>query len=153
MNNYQISLVPSVQVKIKLFDPTLPLPQYQSSGAAGFDLYSRVNLEIPAHTTQIIPLNIALEVPNEYWILIAARSSLHKRGLHLANNVGVGDPDYCGDQDEYQLILHNSSDQSVKIIKGERLAQAIIMPRILADFEQVTSLTSPNRGGIGSTGK
>ena len=142
-----------VPVKIKLFDPELPVPEYKTADAAGFDLYARENMTVEAGKVVMVPLNIALEIPTNYWLLIAARSSLYKKGLHLINGVGVGDPDYCGDTDEYRLLVHNFSSEDVKITRGERLAQGILMPRLQADFELVKSLAhNQNRGGIGSTG-
>lgn len=141
-----------VPVKIKTFDDTVALPQYHSEGAAGFDLSNRVSATIPAHTVQLVPTGIFLDVPNDYWVMLAARSSLHKLGLMLVNGVGVGDPDYRGDEDEYRILLYNFSDQPVTIAKGTRLVQVILMPRHTAVFHKVEQLNNTSRGGIGSTG-
>jgi len=141
-----------LKVKIKRFDKNLPLPAYQSPGAAALDLYSRVELEIAPQTVAYVPLNVALQVPADHWVLIAARSSLHKKGLMMANGIGVGDYDYRGDKDEYRAALFNFSQQAVRISKGERLVQAIILPREQVSLEEKTNLKAPNRGGFGSTG-
>jgi dUTP pyrophosphatase len=146
-------MLKTVPVKIKLFDSTLPLPTYHSKLAAGFDLYARLDMTIDPGEIKIVPGNIALEIPPDYWILLTARSSLQKRGLQLANGIGVFDADYCGDDDEVGLILRNFSAQTVTIKKGERLAQAILIPRLKAQFTLVAKLENQNRGGIGSTGK
>ncbi|HCC84751.1 MAG TPA: dUTP diphosphatase, partial [Candidatus Pacebacteria bacterium] len=90
-----------MQIKLKLFDPTLPMPAYKTTGAAAMDLYARVEVVIPAHKVGYVPLNIALQLPPDHWAQISARSSLHKKGLILANGIGVGDYDYRGDGDEY----------------------------------------------------
>jgi dUTP pyrophosphatase len=142
-----------LKLKIKRFDATLPLPAYQTAGAAGFDLYSREEVTIPPRQTALVPLNIALELPAGHWALLAARSSLPKRGLMLANGIGVGDEDYCGDQDEYRAFLLNFTDQPVTIPRGERIVQLLIMPSLRAEIEEVEHLTGPDRGGFGSTGK
>lgn len=142
-----------VPVKIKLFDPTLPSPQYHSPLAAGFDLYARQNTIIKPQEIVAVPTNIALEIPPNFWLLLAARSSLQKLGLQLINGIGVIDADYCGNDDEIKIILRNFSPQKITLKKGDRLAQAILIPRLQANFTQVEKLTSPNRGGIGSTGK
>ena len=143
-----------IPVKIKLFDSQLPLPAYQTPGAAGFDLYARTQVEVEPGAVTAIPLNIALEIPADYWLLLTARSSLYKKGLHLINGVGVGDSDYCGDNDEYKLLVHNFTQEKVTVEKGERLAQGILMPWLVADFEKVENLAkNQDRGGIGSTGR
>ena len=81
----------TLTVTFKRFDTSLPIPEYKTSGAAAFDLYAREETTIAAGKIGYIPLNIALQLPEEYWALVSARSSLHKRGLLLANGIGVGD--------------------------------------------------------------
>ena len=100
-----------------------------------------------------VPLNVAMEIPSGYFVLLSARSSLHKKGLMLANGIGIGDADYCGDNDEYQAPIYNFSDQEVKIKKGERIVQMIVLPRPKVKVEVVERLGNANRGGFGSTGK
>ncbi len=139
-------------MKIKLFDTTMPLPKYQTAGAAGFDLYARETVEIPAREVRRVPLNVAIELPEGYWALMAARSSLHKKGVQLVNGIGVGDLDFRGDQDEYQAALLNFTDKTQIIERGERLVQMIILPYKQVELEQVKSLGNDDRGGFGSTG-
>lgn len=139
-------------MKIKLFDTSLPLPQYQTAGAAGFDLYARQTVKIPAGEVRLVPLNIAIELPTGHWALLAARSSLYKKGVQLVNGIGVGDLDFCGDQDEYQAALLNFTHKTQVIERGERLAQMIILPHQQVELELVKSLGNRDRGGFGSTG-
>lgn len=141
-----------MQLKIKRFDTTLPLPEYKTDKAAALDLYARLDTTIPAHQVSYVPLNIALELPVDHWALVAARSSLHKKGLMMANGIGVGDEDYCGDNDEYRAILLNFTDQDVIVKKGERIAQLMILHRERVEIEGVEELENEDRGGIGSTG-
>lgn len=143
----------TIKVDIKRFDLDLPLPEYKSSGAAGIDLYARLSITIAPHQITRVPLNIALGLPPGYFALLTARSSLHKKGLMMANGVGIGDYDYRGDNDEYQAALYNFSNQPVKVQKGERLVQLLILPIERVTWEEKTSLGSNNRGGFGSTGK
>lgn len=143
----------SVTVGIKRFDTTLPLPEYKTAGAAAMDLVARVETEIAPHSVGYVPLNIALELPDGYWALIAARSSLHKRGLLLANGIGVGDHDYRGDNDEYLAALLNFTDKPVVVERGERIAQLLIQPAIRIDLAEKISFKSADRGGLGSTGR
>ncbi|MBT3249468.1 MAG: dUTP diphosphatase [Candidatus Pacebacteria bacterium] len=141
-----------MKLKIKRFDETLPLPEYKTDKAAALDLYARVDVAISPGKIGYVPLNIALELPENYWALLAARSSLHKRGLMMANGIGVGDEDYCGDNDEYRAVLFNFTDQEVTVKKGERIVQLIILSREKVEVEGVIELNNNDRGGFGSTG-
>ena len=97
-------------------------------------------------------MNIALQIPEGAWVLLSARSSLHKKGLMLANGIGVGDYDYRGDGDEYKAALLNFTDKEVKVEKGERLTQMIIMQRERVELEEKDQFGTADRGGFGSTG-
>jgi dUTP pyrophosphatase len=141
-----------MKLKIKLFDRSLPAPQYQTKGAVGFDLAAREETVIPAGEVKLVPLNIAIELPSGHWALLAARSSLHKKGLMLANGIGVGDADYCGDNDEYRAALYNRTAKPVTVEKGERVAQLLILPYAKVDLEVIEHLGNDDRGGFGSTG-
>lgn len=141
-----------MKVKIKRFDTSLPVPAYQSGKAAAFDLYARESVEIPPQTVVLVPLNVAFQLPPNHWVLLAARSSLFKKGLMMANGIGVGDEDYSGDQDEYKAALFNFTQETVQIEKGDRLVQALILPREKVELEEVEHLAEKNRSGFGSTG-
>ena len=142
-----------LKVKIKLFDKSLPLPEYKTKEAAAFDLYAREEVVILARQVGYVPLNIAIQLPESHWALMSARSSLHKKGLMMANGIGVGDYDYRGDGDEYKAALLNFTDEKVIIERGERIAQMIIMPREKVEFDEREFFETKNRGGFGSTGK
>ncbi len=86
-------------------------------------------------------------------LMIASRSSLPiKKGLILANGVGILDQDYCGPADELKLELFNITEKEVEIKRGERLAQAMLVKIEKADFEEMNIENNESRGGIGSTG-
>lgn len=142
-----------MQLSIKRFDKTLPLPEYKTSGAAAFDLYARIEMSIPARSIGYVPLNIAIQLPEDHFALMAARSSLHKRSLMMANGIGIGDYDYRGDNDEYRAALYNFSDKEVKIEKGERLVQMIILPRERVEIIEKDQFDEKDRGGFGTTGR
>lgn len=141
-----------MRVKIKLFDPSLPMPAYKTSGAAAFDLYARIEVMIPPQRVAYVPLNIAIQLPENHWAMVSARSSLHKKGLIMANGIGVGDYDYRGDGDEYLAALFNFTQQPVVIERGERVVQMLILQREPVELELAESFTAQNRGGFGSTG-
>jgi len=141
-----------MKIKIKRFDKSLPMPEYKTSGAAAFDLYVRENTTVQAQSTALIPLNIALQLPKNHWVMMSARSSLHKKGLMLANGIGVGDYDFRGDGDEYKAVVFNFTQKDVIVKKGDRITQMIIMNREKVEFEESESFVEENRGGFGSTG-
>jgi dUTP diphosphatase len=141
-----------MKLKVKRFDKNLPLPEYKTNKAAALDLYARVDTIIPPQQVGYVPLNIALELPKDHWALLAARSSLHKKGLMMANGIGVGDEDFCGDNDEYRAVLLNFTNQEVMIKKSERIVQLIILSRERVEIEEIIELGNKDRGGLGSTG-
>jgi len=143
----------SLEIIIKRFDLDLPLPEYKTEGAAAFDLYARLETKIRSRSIGYVPLNIALQLPPHHWVLMAARSSLHKRGVMMANGIGVGDYDYRGDGDEYQAALFNFTDTEVTIERGERIVQMIVLPREQISLREQSSFESKDRGGFGSTGR
>lgn len=141
-----------MKVKIKRIDKSLPLLQYQTRGAVAFDFYSREDLSVPARTTKILPSNFIIEVPEGYFLMISARSSLAKKGLILANGVGIIDQDYHGPDDEIGISVYNFSDSPVQIKKGDRLAQGLIIPVERVEWEEGEQMGENSRGGFGSTG-
>lgn len=142
-----------MRVKIKLFDSNLPLPEYKSSGAAALDLYSRIDMAIEPGQVAYVPLNVALQIPEGFFVLLSARSSLQKKGLMMANGVGIGDYDYRGDGDEYKAALYNFSKKAVQIEKGERLVQMVVLQREKITLDQLEIFEAEDRGGFGSTGR
>mgnify|MGYP001618000712 FL=1 len=88
-----------MKVSVRRIDKGIPLPEYKTAGAAAMDCSVREDIEIPAMSIAMVPLNIALKPPQGHFVLLAARSSLHKRGLSMANGIGIGDEDFSGDND------------------------------------------------------
>jgi dUTP pyrophosphatase len=96
---------------------------------------------------------LVIEVPTGYFLGIFARSSTPlKRGLLVANGVGVIDPDYSGPTDEIKIQLLNIGENPVEVRRGDRLAQGILLPAPRVTWDEVTELRSAVRGGFGSTG-
>jgi len=139
-------------VKIKRFDKQLPLPEFKTEGAAAFDLYAREGVEIPPKEFKYVPLNVAVETPPECFLLLAARSSTHKKGLWMANGIGIGDSDFSGDGDEYSAVYYNFTNKPVIVEKGERIAQGLIVRREAVQWHEVDQMGNKTRGGWGTTG-
>ena len=143
-----------MKVKIKKLSESSLLPTRGSSSAAGYDLYADVEREqIAPGKTVKIPVGVAMEIPEGYFGGIFARSGLStKEGLRPANCVGVIDSDYRG---PILVPLHNDSDTVREVVKGEKIAQMVILPYLAVEFEEVEQLEETQRGegGFGSTGK
>jgi len=141
-----------MKIRIKRLDKTLSLPAHQTASAAAFDLSARLETIIPPRAVGYVPLNVIIATPPGYVLNIFSRSGTHKKGLMLANGVGVIDPDFCGEEDEIRAAYYNFTDQPVKIERGERIAQGIVKKREDIEWEEVEKMENPSRGGFGSTG-
>lgn len=142
------------KVHIKKLDSKAVIPTYGTEYSAGCDLYACMDdvVTVNPGDTVLIHTGIAMEVPQGYAGLIYARSGLAtKKGLAPANKVGVVDADYRG---EIMVALHNHSSEPVNIENGERIAQMVITPYLVADFVECEELSNTVRGegGFGSTG-
>ncbi len=142
-----------MKLKIKRIDKTLELPEYKTKGAVGFDLTAREDVVVKPFEVTLIPLNIVVKVPKGYSLLLFSRSSTPlKKGLMVANGVGVVDWDYSGEEDEIKLAVLNFTKKNVKVEKGERIAQALIVKVLVPKFLEVKKMNEKSRGGFGSTG-
>lgn len=139
-------------IKIKRFDKDVPLPLYKTESAAAFDLHARIAVEIPPKEFKYIPLNVAVETPPGHFLMLVARSSTHKKGIWMANGVGIGDPDFSGNEDEYSAVYYNFTDKPVLVEKGERIAQGLIVKREPVIWQEVENMPNKTRGGWGTTG-
>lgn len=141
-----------MKVKIIRVDKSLPLPEYKTSGAVAFDLYAREETLLAPQEIKLIPANFIIEVPPGYFLLIASRSGTFKKGLRMANGVGIIDQDFHGPDDELKMPIQNFSDTPISVQKGERLAQGIIVPILQPQWEEVEKIKDISRGGFGTTG-
>lgn len=141
-----------MKLKIKRFDKTLPLPVHKTSGAVAVDLYSRLDFNIESKQIAYIPMNVAIKIPDGYFIMQASRSSTHKLGIMAVNSIAVFDRDYCGNDDEYIFAAYNFTDHPVFIEKGTRLSQLVLIKCENFEFDEVDSMDAVDRGGFGTTG-
>lgn len=134
----------------------LPLPVYQTAGAAGMDLAAAIDdaaVEIlEPGERRLIPTGFAAAVPPGFEMQIRPRSGLAlKHGVTVLNTPGTIDSDYRG---EIQVMLVNLGREPFSIARGDRVAQAVIAPVIQASIVEVGDLDDTERGtgGFGSTG-
>lgn len=139
--------------RIHRLDPSVPVPKYETPGSAGFDLAASADLTIEPGQIALVPTGLVIEVPAGHFLGIFARSSTPlKRGLVVANGVGVVDSDYCGPEDEIRVQVMNVTRAPVEIRRGDRLAQGVVIPFARVDWEDTDAPARPSRGGFGSTG-
>jgi dUTP pyrophosphatase len=142
-----------MRLKIKRLDPTVPLPSYGTDEAAGFDLAAAHDITIAPRTIALVRTGLVIEVPSGHFLAILARSSTPlKRGLMVANGVGVIDPDYSGPSDEVMIQVLNVTDRDVTVARGDRLAQGIVLPAPRVAWQEVQEIREVTRGGFGATG-
>jgi dUTP pyrophosphatase len=141
-------------VRIRRLDPSVELPRYATAGSAAFDLAASSSTTIAAGEVRLVPTGLVIEVPSGMFLGVFARSSTPlKKGLMVANGVGVVDSDYCGPTDEIKVPVINVTPTAVKINKGDRIAQGILLPSPQIEWEEVDELAVTSRGGFGGTGK
>ena len=138
-------------------DRTLPLPSYETAGAAGADLRAnfpdRQAVTLAPGARALFPTGFRVEIPPGYEMQVRPRSGAAlKQGLSLPNTPGTIDSDYRG---PLGVILINLGQEPVTIAHGDRIAQAVIAPVVQATFELADDLSDTERGqgGFGSTGK
>ncbi|MGE3275374.1 MAG: dUTP diphosphatase [Vicinamibacterales bacterium] len=142
-----------LRLSIKRHDPTVPLPLPATGGAAAFDQAASETVDVPPHAIRLVGTGLVIGVPPGHFLAIFARSSTPlKRGLMVANGVGVVDADYCGPTDEVKVQVINVTDEVVTVARGDRIAQGIVLPAPAIEWDEVDEIQAPSRGGFGSTG-
>ncbi len=134
----------------------LPLPAYETNGAAGMDLRAAVDEDAPLVLKPgarfMVPTGLAFAVPLGFEAQVRPRSGLAaKAGVTCLNTPGTIDSDYRG---EVKVILINLGEEVFTIRRGDRIAQLVIAPVVQASWGLTTSLdeTARGAGGFGSTG-
>ena len=142
-----------MRLKIRRLDSTVSLPAYGTNESAGFDLAAAHEVTVAPGQIVLVRTGLVIEIPPGYFLGIFARSSTPlKRGLMVANGVGVLDPDYCGPNDEVKIQVLNISGAEVQVKRGDRLAQGIVLPAPRVVWQEVYDLREVTRGGFGATG-
>ena len=138
--------------RIRRLRPDVTLPAYQTAESAGFDLAASEDVTIEPGEVALVPTGLVIEVPHGHFLGVFARSSTPlKRGLMVANGVGVVDPDYSGPADEVKIEVVNFTGQPVHVKKGDRIAQGLFIPVVQARWIEADDIRAVSRGGFGST--
>lgn len=127
-------------------------PKRMSKDAAGYDLAADKEYYIEPGFTVMVNTNTAVSIPDGYFGMCAPRSSIcNKKGLVLANSVGIIDSDFIG---SIKFAYRNPTRDPIFIDEGERIGQLVIVPYVAVNYIKVDKLEMTERGtgGFGSTG-
>ena len=128
------------------------IPAYHSGDAAAFDLAAVADVTVLPGKVALVPTGLVIRVPLRMFLGVFARSSTPlKRGLMVANGVGIIDPDYCGPEDEVKIAVLNFTDEPVVVSKGDRIAQGIFLSAPRVQWAEAAP-AERSRGGFGSSG-
>ncbi len=141
-----------MNIRIKRFDKNFPLPKFQhpedQRPAAAVDFMCRQTVTIPPHAIKAVPQNIAVRVPDGHVLLVFPRSSTAlRKGLLMANSVGVLDPFYCGDEDELYAFMYNMTEEPVTVEAGDRIVQGMFFKPAEITWNEVESMESTGHNG------
>jgi dUTP pyrophosphatase len=144
---------PPVDILFRRLDPELPPPAYAHPGDAGADLCTAVDAELEPGERAVLPTGLAIALPDGYAAFVHPRSGLAARlGVTIVNAPGTVDAGYRG---EIKVTLLNTDIRStVRLQRGDRIAQLVIQRVERAVFHEVETLPGSARGdgGFGSTG-
>lgn len=151
--------MPEIRVKrLDEADPALPLPAYETAGAAGADLRAnfaperRDGVTLEPGQRALVPTGLVLEIAAGWEVQVRPRSGLAlKHGVTLVNAPGTIDSDYRG---PLGVILINLGESPYHVAHGDRIAQIVVAPAPQARFVEVGAVdaTARGAGGFGSTG-
>lgn len=151
-----MSSSPILKIKRLAHSEGLPLPAYETAGAAGMDLCAAVpeaeSLVLAPRQRLLVPTGLVIELPARHEGQVRPRSGLAiKHGISLVNTPGTIDEDYRG---EVKVPLINHGDVDFVITRGMRIAQLVIAPVVQVQVEEALELSESDRGagGFGSTG-
>ena len=144
----------SVEIQIKRLNhgAGLPLPSYESEGAAGMDICAAEGMTLRSGRRALVSTGFAFAIPAGYEIQVRPRSGLAiKHGISVLNTPGTIDSDYRG---EVKVILANLGEEDFMLDRGDRIAQIVVAPVQQAKIAEGEELDDTIRGsgGFGSTG-
>ena len=146
-------LTSDLEISVVRLDPGLPLPTYAHPGDAGADLHTTVDLTLAPGERALVPTGLALALPDGFVALVHPRSGLAARhGLSIVNTPGTIDAGYRGEITV--LLINHDPVETVRLGRGDRIAQLVIQRFERARFVEVGILPDSSRGagGYGSTG-
>lgn len=142
-----------MEISVRRLDADLPLPARAHPGDAGVDLVSRIDLDLRPGEWAMVPTGIAVAIPEAHVGLVAPRSGLAARhGIGVVNGPGIVDAGFRG---EVNVLLINHGTDDFAVVRGDRIAQLLVVPCVAIDLVEADVLPDSSRGtsGFGSTGR
>lgn len=141
------------EIKIKYFTEEIDKLEYIGGKSDWIDLRAAETVEMKAGEFKLIPLGIAMKLPEGYEAHVVPRSSTFKSfGIIQTNSQGVIDETYCGNDDQWRFPAYALRDTTITV--NDRICQfRIVEHQPTITFNEVDKLDGENRGGWGSTGK
>ena len=142
-----------VQLKRLPGSEGMPLPAYETEGAAGMDLRAAEAMILKPGARCLVPTGLSIAVPQGFEAQVRPRSGLAvKHGVTVLNSPGTIDSDYRG---EIKVPLINHGQEDFLIARGDRIAQMVIAPVTRIGWAEVEALDETTRGsgGFGSSGR
>jgi dUTP pyrophosphatase len=155
MNETHMTMMKTRTLGVELVHEDAKVPSYAHPSDSGFDLRSTIEINIPPFGRALIPTGIKLSIPEEYEIQVRPKSGLVlNQGLTVLNTPGTVDSGYVG---EIKVIVFNTSNETVTVSKGMKIAQAVLCPVVCGKYvslELTNKVEDKDRGdkGFGSTG-
>ena len=143
----------TVEIKRLPNNDDLPLPAYETAGAAGMDLRAADAVTLKPGARALVPTGLSIALPEGYEAQVRPRSGLAvKHGVTVLNSPGTIDSDYRG---EIKVPLINHGQEDFLIARGDRIAQMVIAPVTRIGWAEVEALddTARGSGGFGSSGR
>ena len=142
-----------MKIRIKYFSDGIEKLKYIGGKSDWIDLRAAEDVSMKAGEFRLIPLGIAMALPEGYEAHVVPRSSTFKNyGLIMTNSVGIIDNTYCGPGDQWFMPVFAVRDTEIHV--NDRICQFRIMEHQPSlHFEETTQLLNPDRGGFGSTGR
>lgn len=141
-----------IEIKRLPHNEDLPLPAYETAGAAGMDLRAAEDVTLKPGARHLVPTGLSIALPEGFEAQVRPRSGLAvKHGVTVLNSPGTIDCDYRG---EVKVPLINHGEDDFVIARGDRIAQMVIAPVTRATWSEVNTLgeTARGAGGFGSSG-
>jgi dUTP pyrophosphatase len=155
MNESHMTMMKTKSLGVELIHEDAKVPSYTYPSDSGFDLRSTIEIIIPPFGRALIPTGIKLSIPEEHEIQIRPKSGLAlNQGLTVLNTPGTVDSGYVG---EIKVIVFNTTQTSVTVAKGMKIAQAVLCPVVCGKYVSVELMDKVGNkdrmdNGFGSTG-
>ena len=145
--------IEKMSLKVKRLTETAKLPVKNQEGDMGYDIFSDEDITLTTNHKKKIKTGIAIELPEGYGAFVVGRSGLTSRTL-LRINLGVIDNGYRGELHIMNDVIYKGSNETVRIKKGDKIAQMIVLPIFDGEVVEVEELSETVRGdkGFGSSG-